>query len=340
MFSPGVSQLAARIRDRLHPSSIGATTTFPPPLSPVRPLTDTGGVFGDVGEAREPGTPNLIYKFVLVDSLRVCGGLVGNGEKVCIKDGEDCGVKNHKSRKVKWPSSGSVGCVCRLDRASVRAEDTSSTQESTNQGKFQAVRDLLIPASIIPSEVCEEWVGGVYCLSDWQKRFTAVQVAAASNEEKLPSAGDVLQAALNMKAAATLKTPGKRSSDDFYSKAGWSFSPYEAKLPTDGASYLPDAEEIASVVAAMDLSLADTSALLTSSNEHARLKFEMMGQQIHQVFGGMADLRSIFWEFKSLQASYQQPRSGVLSAPWMLGQWSDLRQPPPMMTRAIYWRTG
>ena len=118
----------------------------------------------DVGEAQEHGTPNLIYKFVLVDSLRVCGGLVGNGEKVCIKDGEDCGVKNHKSRKVKWPSSGSVGCVCRLDRASVRAEDTSSTQESTNQGKFQAVRDLLIPASIIPSEVCEEWVGGVYLL--------------------------------------------------------------------------------------------------------------------------------------------------------------------------------
>ena len=248
-------------------------------------MTNTGGVRVRV---------TLVYKFVLVDSLRVCGGLVGNGEKVCIKDGEDCGVKNHKSRKVKWPSSGSVGCVCRLDRASVRAEDTSSTQESTNQGKFQAVRDLLIPASIIPSEVCEEWVGGVYCLSDWQKRFTAVQVAAASNEEKLPSAGDVLQAALNMKAAATLKTPGKRSSDDFYSKAGWSFSPYEAKLPTDGASYLPDAEEIASVVAAMDLSLADTSALLTSSNEHARLKFEMMGQQIHQVFGGMADLRSIF----------------------------------------------
>ena len=113
---------------------------------------------------REQGTHNLVYKFVLVDSLRVCGGLVGNGEKVCIKDGEDCGVKNHKSRKVKWPSSGSVGCVCRLDRASVRAEDTSSTQESTNQGKFQAVRDLLIPASIIPSEVCEEWVGGVYLL--------------------------------------------------------------------------------------------------------------------------------------------------------------------------------
>ena len=72
---------------------------------------------------REQGTHNLVYKFVLVDSLRVCGGLVGNGEKVCIKDGEDCGVKNHKSRKVKWPSSGSVGCVCRLDRASVRAED-------------------------------------------------------------------------------------------------------------------------------------------------------------------------------------------------------------------------
>ena len=93
---------------------------------------------------------------MLVDSLRVCGGLVGNGEKVCIKDGEDCGVKNHKSRK--------VGCVCRLDRASIRAEDTSSTQDSTNQGKFQAVRDLLIPASIIPSEVCEEWVGGVYLL--------------------------------------------------------------------------------------------------------------------------------------------------------------------------------
>ena len=89
MFSPGVSQLAARIQDRLHPSSIGATTTFPPPLSPVRPLTDSGGVFGDVGEAREPGTHNLVYKFVLVDSLRVCGGLVGNGEKVCIKDGED-----------------------------------------------------------------------------------------------------------------------------------------------------------------------------------------------------------------------------------------------------------
>ena len=64
-------------------------------------------------------------------------------------------------------------------------------------------------------------------------------------------------------------------------------------IPTDGSVYLPDLDEIASMVGTMDSALANTSALLASSNEHARLQFDTIGQQIHQVFGGMADLRSI-----------------------------------------------
>ena len=70
------------------------------------------------------------------------------------------------------------------------------------------------------------------------------------NDEKLPSAGNVLQALLNMKAAATLKTPSKRSSYNFYGMTCWDFSPYKSRFPTDVALYLPDLDKIAAVVEA------------------------------------------------------------------------------------------
>ena len=151
---------------------------------------------------------------------------------------------------------------------------------------------VLRRSRFIPLEVREEWAGETCYLSDWQKRFTAVQVAVASNEDKPPSASNVHQAVLNMKSAATLKTPSKRSTDDFYGEASWSFSPYESKFPMDGSVHLSDSDEMTSIIGAMDTALADTSSLLASSNEHAQTQFDTIGQQIHQVFGGMADLRS------------------------------------------------
>ena len=49
-------------------------------------------------------------------------------------------------------------------------------------------------------------------------------------------------------------------------------------------------DEIASMLGAMDSALANNSALLASSNEHACLQFNMIGPQIHKGFDGMADL--------------------------------------------------
>ena len=96
-----------------------------------------------------------------------------------------------------------------------------------------------------------------------------------------------------MKSTATLKTPSKRSTNDFYGEASWNFSPYESKVPTDGSVHLSDLDEMTSIVGAMDTALADTSSLLVRSNDYAWVQFDTIGQQIHQVFGGMADLRSI-----------------------------------------------